>query len=210
MVTIVIPTILKDNFVYKCINSIYQYVKLPIQVHLSIGYDNFSKACNEGAKHTKSKYLLFLNDDIEAKNDFVSLMLNVANKFNCKLVGAKLLYPDNTIQHIGVYYNDKGLPYHKDLKKPNYEIEDCYVPAVTGACILIERELFEKVGGFDEEYIMGFEDIDLCNKVKELGYKIALAAKTKLIHYEKQSRGFNEERFHHNIRRYTSKWLQKY
>jgi len=207
-VTIIIPTIFKNDFVLNCINSIYENVKYPILILLSSGYNTFSKACNEGFENTNTEWVLFLNDDIEIKNDFVSLMLETAEKFNAVVVGAKLLYPNGNIQHIGVYYNLQKLPFHLELNKPDRKVKDSLVPAVTGACMLVKSEVFREVGGFDEGYENGFEDIDFCNKVREKGYKIALCGRTELIHYEKQSRGYDKDRFQKNIGRYIEKWLK--
>lgn len=207
-VTIIIPTIYKNNFVERCLSSIYQYVEHPIHVHLSMGYNTFSKACNEAFRKCNTEWVLFLNDDIEVKCDFISKMMKVADDFNVPIVGAKLLYPDKTIQHIGVYFRN-GLPYHKDIRLPDRFVNNKYVPAVTGACMLVKSEVFERVDGFDEEYINGFEDIDLVNKIKSLGYNVALCGETEIIHYEKQSRGFNRDNFNKNIRRYQWKWVER-
>ena len=205
-VTIIIPTILKEGYWHNCIASIYKHVKLPVHIHLAVGYNNFAKACNEAAKQVNSEWLLFLNDDTIVENDFVSLMFGTAKNFKTNIVGAKLLYPDRTIQHIGVYFRDNGLPYHEDLRQQDRKIEDSIVPAVTGACMLVRKEIFTILGGFDIGFENGFEDVDFCLKAKQAGYKIALSGETNIIHYEKSTRGFNKVNSKKNLERLRRKW----
>lgn len=206
MVIIVIPTLINGGFLYKCLDSINKNVKHPVKIHIALGYDNFAKACNESVKNTNSEWILFLNDDTECRNDFVSIMLDTANKLKADIVGAKLVYPNGKIQHIGVHFNQFRMPYHKHINSDNFEIEDQYVPAVTGACMLIKRDVFNDLGGFDDGYENGFEDVDLCLKAMKKGYKIALSGKTDIIHYEKQTREFDMERFKKNKERLVKKW----
>ena len=119
-----------------------------------------------------------------------------------------MLYPDGKIQHAGVAVSDKGIPRHiyrrfdSDFLPANKKRE---FQAVTGACMAIKRDLFEKIGGFDEHYINGLEDVDLCFAAKKLGYRIMYIPKSVIIHHESVSK----DRFKHvyrNIEHYKSKW----
>ena len=204
--TIIIPT-LCSKYLNGCIQSIHEQVHNPVQIHLSVGYHSFAIACNEAVSLIDAEWILFLNDDILVKNDFVDKMLQTADVKDADIIGAKLLYPDNTIQHAGVYFRDNGLPYHKDLRQPDREIDDCIVPAVTGACMLMRKDVFDKIGGFDEGFWNGFEDVDFCLRATQKGYSIALCGQTELIHYEKQTRGFDKEKVEANLRRLEQKWV---
>jgi len=208
MVVIVIPTLINGGFLYKCLDSINKNVNHPVKIHIALGYDNFAKACNESVKSTNSEWVLFLNDDTECRNDFVSIMLNTADNLNADIVGAKLVYPNGKIQHAGVYFNQFGMPYHKHINSDNFDIKDRYVPAVTGACMLVKRDIFSNLCGFDEGFDNGFEDVDFCLKAKISGHKIALSGKTDIIHYEKQTRKFDMERFKKNKERLVGLWRE--
>jgi len=130
---------------------------------------------------------------------------------NVGIVGAKLLYPDKTIQHAGVAiadYNDQLVAYHLFQK----EAKD-FIPAnvyrnyqaVTGACLLINKKIFDEVGGFDEGYINGYEDVDLCFKVAKIGYKIKYCPETEIIHYESKTEG-RFDNVKENSKRLNDKW----
>ncbi len=148
----------------------------------------FAKGNNEAVKHATGGYLLLLNNDTIPKHDWLALMIELMlNNPKCGIVGSKLLYPDGTIQHIGVYLDYKGRRKHYFKRYPPdipeaMEVREC--EAVTGACLLIKKSLFEKVGGFDERYIQGVEDIDLCFKVRDAGYNILFCPQSVLIHFE--------------------------
>jgi len=209
MIIIIIPTLLKQD-INKCISSISENTYEPMHINLSIGYDNFSKACNSGFDSINSdsvEWVLFLNDDILIKNNFISHMILTANNLSADVVGAKLLYPNNSIQHAGVYFNDKCLPYHIKINEPDVRIYDKILPAVTGACIMVKYDVFNDLGGFDTGYVNCFEDVDFCLRASKKGYRVALCGSTYIIHYEKSTRKFNAEEFKYNKERLLSKWI---
>lgn len=154
----------------------------------------FAKACNQGAKAARGKYLVFLNNDtIPQPNWLGPLVQEVDEHPEVGIVGSKLLYPDGTIQHAGVVFMREGLgPYHIYQKMPadspavNRRRE---FQAVTAACLLIRRDLFETVGGFDEAFVNGFEDVDLCLKVRRRGDQVVYQPRSVLIHLEGQTLG---------------------
>jgi 2-polyprenyl-3-methyl-5-hydroxy-6-metoxy-1,4-benzoquinol methylase len=132
----------------------------------------------------------------------------------CGIVGCKLLYPDGTIQHAGVVFDHKGNRCHIYKKYPSHIREaacsrEC--EAVTGACILIRKDVFCKVEGFDERYIHGSEDIDLCLKVRELGLKVIYCPDSVVTHFEQVSlkaKGgrYKKKTTRHNNRLFFRKW----
>ena len=158
---------------------------------------NFSAMCNRGAKESKGDILLFLNDDIEAcEAGWLQDMVATARKEYVGCVGAKLLYPGtNQIQHAGVM-NLSGGPVHKLQWQEDSAVHyfgwnksDRECLAVTGACLMVRRELFEEAGGFDEELPVTFNDIDLCYKLYAKGYYNLCLNSIFLYHHESLSRG---------------------
>lgn len=158
---------------------------------------NFSYMCNSGAKNAKGDYVLFLNDDMEIiEEDWLSKMLSKASLEYAGAVGAKLLYPNSDkIQHAGITNLRIG-PAHK-LQFLSDEIDHYYgknryvhdVLAVTGACLLLKKSIFDEVGGFDEKLAVAFNDVDLCYRVYEHGYYNIVRCDTVLYHHESLSRG---------------------
>lgn len=158
---------------------------------------NFSHMCNLGAGQARGDLLLFLNDDIEAvKEGWLEEMAEKAIEPWAGAVGMKLLYPDGIrIQHAGVVDIPIG-PVHKLQYLNNNE---CYydgrnrgiwnVLAVTGACLMLRREVFVRAGGFAEELRVAFNDIDLCFTIYELGYHNVVINSSYLLHHESLSRG---------------------
>lgn len=173
----------------------------------------FAKACNQGARAARGKYLVFLNNDtIPQQNWLAPLVQEVEEHPEVGVVGSKLLYPDGTIQHAGVVFSRDGAPYHIYQKMPadwpavNRRRE---FQAVTGACLLMRRGLFEAVGGFDEKFINGFEDVDLCLKVRERGKQVIYQPRSVLFHLESQTPGrhANEsDNFRHLRERWKDHW----
>ena len=160
---------------------------------------NFSAMCNIGAGEAKGKYLLFLNDDMEiVREDWLSVMAAKAAKSYVGAVGAKLLYPDSDkIQHLGITNIHLG-PAHKlqfssDKKEYYHGINRCAVnvSAVTGACLLLRREVFDEIGGFEEKLQVAFNDVELCFHLQRAGYRNVCCNQTFLYHHESLSRGFD-------------------
>ncbi|MBQ3514259.1 MAG: glycosyltransferase [Lachnospiraceae bacterium] len=170
-----------------------------VQYHYQPMNFNFSAMCNIGAKQAKGSYLLFLNDDIEIiKGDWLERMLGQAMQQHVGAVGAKLLYPGiGNIQHTGVINLSQG-PVHCFANMPDDVIYDfCRnkldfnYSAVTGACLLLSREKFDAVGGFEEELPVAYNDVDLCFKLTEQGYFNVLRNDAVLYHHESVSRGYD-------------------
>ncbi|MFQ3534559.1 MAG: glycosyltransferase family 2 protein [Aggregatilineales bacterium] len=159
---------------------------------------NFSRACNLGAQHaTDADLLLFMNNDMEVLDgQWLARMAQWFERKGVGIVGAKLIYPNGTIQHGGVYVGGGGLASHlfglqADNSDSIFGSVSWYrnLLAVTGACLLISREAFDKVGGFDENYQLNYSDVALCLRVHEAGYRIVYTPHACLIHYESVTHG---------------------
>lgn len=162
---------------------------------------NFSRMCNLGAEDAKGEVLLFLNDDMEILcPEWMDLMLGDVLWDYVGAVGAKLLYPDSDlIQHAGITNLRVG-PAHK-LQFLHDEQEHYFgmnrgahnVLAVTGACLMVRREVFEEAGGFCEELAVAFNDVDLCYTIHEHGYYNIVRNDVVFYHHESLSRGKDGE-----------------
>jgi O-antigen biosynthesis protein len=225
LITIVILTKDKASYLRRCVDSLfeltaYRHFELVIidngsrepaaqsyleqlrgcpQVRVieNSGPFNFNAFNNQGASHARGEVLLFLNNDIEAiEPGWLEEMLRWALRPEVGVVGAKLLYPDCSIQHAGVimgmeghashvFYGmaeGAGTPFGSDFWYRN-------LSAVTGACLMVRREHFEKLGGFDEEYLLVFSDIEFCLRSLRAGCRVVFTPYARLIHHEGQTRG---------------------
>ncbi|MFZ6021502.1 MAG: glycosyltransferase family 2 protein [Chloroflexota bacterium] len=158
---------------------------------------NFSRACNQGAAKATGELLLFLNNDTEIIDPhWLKNLAGVLQIPGVGAVGPKLLYPDGSVQHAGIVIGLEGHASHvfmgvkSDIYTP-YGYVDWMrnVSAVTGACMMVRRDVFEQVGGFDESLTLAFGDVDLCLRIIDAGYRIVYTPDVKLIHYEGRSRG---------------------
>lgn len=158
---------------------------------------NFSKMCNIGASVSNGEYILFLNDDIEVINgEWLERMLGQAELLHAGAVGAKLLYPESeNIQHTGVINIENG-PSHafeglndRDIYYFGRNKLDYNYIAVTAACLMLSKEKFNEVGGFNENLNVAYNDVDLCFKLVEAGYYNVVRTDVILYHYESYSRG---------------------
>ncbi|MCA9421781.1 MAG: glycosyltransferase [Nitrospira sp.] len=174
----------------------------------------FAKACNQGARAARGKHLVFLNNDTIPRDGWLQALIEeVDTHSDVDVVGSKLLYPDNTIQHAGAVISRQHLtPYHlfqgvpESLPAANTRKE---LQAVTAACMLVRKETFEKAGGFDEGFVNGFEDIDFCLKVRQMGRKVVYQPKSCLYHLESQSPG-RKQHDEPNAQRFVSHWEHKW
>ncbi|MFW5885302.1 MAG: glycosyltransferase family 2 protein [Patescibacteria group bacterium] len=152
----------------------------------------FAKACNQGARESKARFILFLNNDMEPLPGWLdNLVEEIKKDDSIAIAGSKLLYGDGTIQHAGIAFDEKG-PYHiyrKEKREKPYVNKQRFLQGVTGASLLIRRAVFEKIGGFDEGFINGYEDVDLCLRVAKSGKKILYCPKSELYHYESMTEG---------------------
>ncbi len=161
---------------------------------------NFSKINNYAVTKAQGEHILFLNNDIEvASRGWLSAMLEHSAREEVGAVGAKLIFPNNTIQHAGTVLGLGGVAGHSHKHFPAES--DGYFgalntirnySAVTAACLMTRKKLFEQVGGFDEIHLsVAFNDVDLCLKIREKGYFIVYTPFAALYHYESTSRGYD-------------------
>lgn len=157
---------------------------------------NWSALNNAAAATSNAELLLFLNNDIEAlESGWLEAMAAQALRVDVGCAGAVLLYPDHTIQHAGVVvgmhggadHAYAGLPYPCAVHRGRPQLLTAW-GAVTGACLMVRRLLFEQVGGFDEAFPVEFNDIDFCLRLQQLGYRHVVVPEAVLLHYESQSR----------------------
>lgn len=180
---------------------------------------NYSKINNFGVSHAAGEYLLLLNNDTEMINeDCLEEMLGYCSRSDVGAVGARLYYEDNTIQHAGVVIGFGGIAGHCFVQQPRGNTGYCHriicaqdYSAVTAACMMVKRSVFEEVGGLTEELAVAFNDIDFCMKVRQKGYLIVYNPYAELYHYESKSRGLEDtpeklERFHNEIRIFETRW----
>ena len=161
---------------------------------------NFAAINNHAARHTDGAYLLFLNNDTEVRTpDWLEAMVEQAQRPSIGAVGAKLLYPDGTLQHAGVITGIGGVAghvhKHADGSAGGYfnivGTVNNY-SALTGACLMLRRDVFERVGGFDEALAVAYNDVDLCLKIAALGLRNVYLPHVVLVHHESKSRGAEE------------------
>jgi len=160
---------------------------------------NYSRLNNLGVAEARGEVLVFLNNDIEAVDEtWLSAMVSWAVKPDIGAVGARLLYPDGRIQHAGLVMGLVGIAGHPWKRvDPNSEHVDFRlkyprtVSANTGACLVVRKDHFESVGGFDESLAVAFNDVDLCLKLQEAGLRNVWTPEATLIHHESVSRGRN-------------------
>ena len=185
----------------------------------------YAGANNAGVRVASAENILLLNSDVFPCNTgwLDKLVDRAGEKLNTTLLGARLLYDDDSIQHDGMSFDQafwldnlwinehhgKGLPANLFGSSDGMESREC----VTGACILMTKENYEKLGGFDENYILGdFEDSDLCLKARDIGLNVAIAEDITLYHLERQSQSmvtpdrWKSELTYYNCWLHSNKW----
>lgn len=180
---------------------------------------NYAAINNYAVQSCTGEYLLFLNNDIEIiTEDWLEEMLGYCQQPEVGAVGAKLYFPDDTVQHAGVIIGMGGVAGHIFSGTPRVEygyqaklISPQNLSAVTAACMMVKASVFEEVGGFDDKFKVAFNDIDLCMKIRAAGNLIVFTPYAELYHYESKSRGKEEtqeqlQRFHNEVHLFEEKW----
>jgi len=183
-------------------NTLAYYKSISLEPRISIiPYNkpfNYSEAINLGVEETDSDLVLLMNDDMKVMDpDWLDELTQWAQRPEVGVVGAKLLRANRTIQHAGIIMGLNGFMGHIYLNAPEHYIGlfgsvDWYRTylAVTGACQMVRREVFNEVGGYDEGYQLAFGDIDFCLRVHEKGYQNVYTPFARLFHFEGSSRGY--------------------
>lgn len=207
-------------------DEIFEYYR-KIQSHSNIrvityeGDFNYSRINNLGVAEAKGEYILLLNNDTKVITlDWIEELLMYAQRQDVGAVGAKLYYEDNTIQHAGVVL---ALGQHRTAGHSHYRVSSnnlgymgrlCYaqnVMAVTGACLMMKKALFVKLGGLDEDFAVSLNDVDLCVRAWKAGYVNVFTPFAELYHYESVSRGLDNagekaERYERESEAFRTKW----
>lgn len=181
---------------------------------------NYSAINNFGAKYARGEYYVLLNNDIELITEgWLEEMLGNCQRPEVGVVGARLYYPDNTYQHAGIVVGIDGIAanmfpglrrgqegyYHKAAIQLNYS-------AVTAACLMVSKEVFEKVQGLEEQLLVAFNDVDFCLRVRREGYLVVYDPYVEAYHYESKSRGKEDtkekvHRFGEEIDFFRTRWI---
>ena len=185
---------------------------------------NYSALNNFGTKWAKGSYYVLMNNDIEMISDtWLSEMLGTCQRDEVGIVGVKLYYPDDTVQHAGVVVgiggNARGIAQNMFMGLPGARSGYLHkasltmdYSAVTAACLMVKRDVYEQVGGFTEELAVAFNDVDFCLKVREKGYLVVYQPRVEGYHYESKSRGSEDskekvERFQREIEYMRNHWI---
>lgn len=182
---------------------------------------NYSAINNFGASYAKGDYYLLLNNDTEVISpDWIEELLGYCMRPDVGIVGARLFYDDDTVQHAGVILGFGSIAGHCFIQQPRsnsgYQhriISAQNYSAVTAACMMVDRKVYEQVGGLSTELAVAFNDIDFCLKVGAAGYRIVYNPYVELYHYESKSRGLEDTpekqaRFNKEIATLESRWPQ--
>lgn len=184
---------------------------------------NYSRINNLGVQKASGEYILLLNNDTQVISvNWIEELLMYAQRPDVAAVGGKLYYPDKTIQHAGIVI---GLGAHRTAGHTHYRQRRenlgymgrlCYaqnVSAVTGACLMVKKALFEEAGGLDESFAVSLNDVDLCLKLREMGYLNVFTPFSELFHYESVSRGLDDagekaQRYNEESEHFRTKWKE--
>jgi GT2 family glycosyltransferase len=247
MVSIIIPTRDQASALKKCVHSILEKTDYPAYELIVLdneSYDpeaveflaalrkrdgvrveriddafNYSHLNNRGVDLSRGTFVALLNNDVEVLHaDWLTEMVSRATQPKVAMVGARLWYPNGTIQHGGVILGAGGIAghAHAGLRRgePGYFARAHLaqdISAVTTACALVEREVYLQVGGLDENLAVTFNDVDFCLRLRKAGYRIIWTPYAELIHHESASRGFDNSapkqiRFLAEVDYVKSKW----
>lgn len=198
--TVIIPTLDPDSpMVAQCLEHIGPDVDVKV-IH-DTDRDGFVATCTRGADDATGDVLVFLNDDTVPQPGWLDAI--EAAVTDDRIVGGLMAYPDGRIQHSGVFFRRRGgtlEAFNRHRTAPTGE-----VPAVTGACLAITRKRWDELGGFDEGYVNGYEDVDICLRHREAGGHVWFVSECVVVHFESQSPG----RFSHaqqNVDRLQARW----
>jgi O-antigen biosynthesis protein len=191
----------QETDVEHLLSGLYLVYGMPVTLVIMDRNGGYARACNAGAAAARGKVFAMVNSDIipTATGWLEKLVARLDTRRRIGAVGPKLLFEDGSIQHAGMHFErdhrgrwlnqhyHKGMPRHYGPAS-----EERLVPAVTGACLVTPRALFERVGGFTDDYVIGdYEDSDLCLKISQAGRKISYVPEVELYHLERKSMSLN-------------------
>lgn len=217
--------IVENNSVSSEIFDYYESLKQYSNIRIVTweGEFNYSAINNFGAKYATGEYLILLNNDTEVITlDWIEELLMYAQREDVACAGAKLYYEDYTIQHAGVViglgaHRTAGHSHHRmAITNLGYMGRLCYaqnVSAVTGACLMVSKKIFDEIGGLDEEFRVSLNDVDFCLKCREKGYLNVFTPFAELFHYESISRGSDmsgeaADRYNRESEAFRTRWAE--
>ncbi|MBR3607255.1 MAG: glycosyltransferase family 2 protein, partial [Lachnospiraceae bacterium] len=219
--------IVENNSTEESIFSYYEIIKdtyKNLQIVTYEGSFNYAAVNNLGVSYAAGEYIILLNNDTQVITvNWMEELLMYAQRQDVGAVGAKLYYPNKTIQHAGVVI---GLGAHKTAGHTHYGQSRenlgymgrlCYaqnVSAVTGACLMVKKSLYEEVEGLEEEFVISLNDVDFCLKLREKGYLNVFTPFAELYHYESISRGLDNQgekalRYEKESQLFREKWKKQ-
>lgn len=213
--------IIENNSTEKITFDYYQTLKNIDKIRIVTwqGNFNYSAINNYGFKYAKGDYVLLLNNDIEIITpSWLEEMLMFAQRNDVGAVGAKLYYPDDIIQHAGVIIGIGGVAGHshkyykrRDLGYMSRLTIAQNFSAITAACAMIPKKVYEEINGLDEDFQVAFNDIDMCMRIRKAGYLIVFTPYAELYHYESKSRGYEDtlekqKRFQNEVLQFKKRW----
>lgn len=208
----------KTKEIFKYYKELEKNEKIKIVEYKEQGF-NYSRLNNFGVKNATGNYIVLLNNDTEIiTKDWIETMVGNCQRKDVGIVGAKLLYENDTVQHVGVVLGLTGVAGHVNLGIGADEIG--YMgrniitqnySAVTGAMLMISKEDYEKIGGLDEEFPVAYNDVDLCLKIRKLGKVVVMNPFVEAYHYESKTRGYEiteekKRRLEEDTKRLKNKW----
>ncbi len=214
--------IVENNSVTDEIFAYYRELKEKNNIQIAVweGAFNYAAINNYGVSLAKGKYILFLNNDIEViAPNWMEELLGHCQRPEVGAAGARLYYPDDTVQHAGCILGIGGVAGHMFVGMPRERTGYMHkaalqqdLSAVTAACMMVKAKAFWEAGGFTEELAVAFNDIDLCLKIRRLGYLVAYDPYVEMYHYESKTRGAEDDkekvrRFQKEIEYMRSHWL---
>lgn len=182
-------------------------------VHYDLPF-NFSQACNVGASAGTGEHILLLNDDVEVQSpDFIEEMLSFSQRPDIGAVGAKLYFPDGTLQHAGVtiLHGEPGHPFYRFPRQhPGYffssHLHREWI-AVTGACLMTRRDVFEQLNGLDTSFPINYNDVDYCLRVRDAGLRVMYTPYAELVHHESVTKSGT---FRYEVEAFKARWTEKF
>ena len=210
------------NEIFTYYKELEQHDNIRVVTYETGGVFNYSNINNFGEKYCNGEYILLLNNDIEIITpEWIEEMLMYCQRSDVGAVGSKLYYPNDTIQHGGVILGVLTLAGHShkhiDRDSPGYMGRLAYaqnMTACTAACLMVKKEIYDEIHGFDPEFAVAFNDIDLCMRIRQKGYLICWTPFAEMYHHESITRGEEDtpekqERFLGEVRRFQTRWKKE-
>src|SRR3972149_3382598 len=236
VVSILIVTFNKAEYTFQCLETIKAHSDVPYELIIvdnastddttgllerlenatvirNTGNAGFLRACNQGARSARGEFILFLNNDTQVSPNWLEKLVATARSYpSCGAVGAKLVFPTGRLQEAGSTVLSNGVTRGRGRNSNPLSPDYCSVKEAeycSGACLLVRKDLFSGLGGFDERYSPAYyEDVDLCFGIRKLGYKVVVEPEVQVLHYEFGSGSFGKayELSLENRKKFTEKW----